>query len=178
MEEESQIYEFDLRNFFGGVDLDYNQKEMERLGIPAEIAEYLRKLNSSIVKLAREDKLDESANRVVLWNSNGEWNPNLDPKIRERLESLSKQEELSGSEGLKQEVEKLVEMGYRKFSNVGVPQGAATSCTLSLINLREIFERLRGLVMYADDGLYFPRGETEDVSCPEAGVKQAYDKSG
>lgn len=32
--------------------------------------------------------------------------------------------------------------------------------------------------MYADDGLYFPEGEAEDVSIPEAGVKQAYDKSG
>lgn len=83
----AQIYEFDLRNFFGGVDLAYNQKEMERLGIPSEIAEYLRKINESIVKLAKEDKIDESQNRLILWNSNGDWNPNLDPEVRKEAEN-------------------------------------------------------------------------------------------
>lgn len=47
----SNIYEFDLSNFFGNVDLRYNCARMKGIGVPEEMADYLYKLNQSIVGL-------------------------------------------------------------------------------------------------------------------------------
>jgi hypothetical protein len=45
------IYEFDLSNFFGNIDLGYNKKALVEMGIPEDIAGYLYRVNQSIVRL-------------------------------------------------------------------------------------------------------------------------------
>jgi hypothetical protein len=75
-------------------------------------------------------------------------------------------------------VEELTKEGYALKKERGVPQGSPTSCSLSVLNLRELFGRLRGLQMYADDGIFFPEGgDLEEISVPAAGVQLAPEKS-
>jgi hypothetical protein len=61
----------------------------------------------------------------------------------------------------------------------GVPQGASTSCGLSILNLDKLFDRHKSLLMYADDGIIFPESEEEVelLDVEEAGVVKAEHKS-
>ena len=171
--------EFDLRGFFDNVDLKTNKERLKECRVPEEIANNLYLINRSIVRLkslkVSEDLMDESANRKVIFNTTGEANPNL---------SKYQQKVLNGgiSEERTELILELKELGYATNKEIGVPQGAPTSCGLSLLNLIGLFDRLRKLVMYADDGVYFPE-DTEkvtegEVGEPEAGVYEASEKSG
>jgi hypothetical protein len=75
----------------------------------------------------------------------------------------------------------LIEKGFSEYAEIGVPQGAATSCGLSTLNLKELFKRFEdGLSMYADDGTLASDSEnpkTPDLTIKEAGVAQNYEKS-
>jgi len=168
------IKDFDIKGFFDNVDLNYNRKRMQEIGIPEEISEYLYRLNKSIVKLNRpenKDELDESRDRKVIWNSDGGVNPNLSKREKKILEEAPESEK----------AELIVELkarGYKEEIEKGVPQGAATSCGLSTLNLNSLFERMRKLTMYADDGLSFPKGGIEvKATDREAGIEEADNKS-
>lgn len=162
---EKNVYEFDLTGFFDHVDIQYNYKTLKKQGVPEEIAVYLKTLNQSIVKLASEDLMDESGHRKVIYNSDGSKNPNLG-KIdltRDCVKHLIENE------------------GYELYRSKGVPQGAPTSCGLSTYNLLDLFKKWYGrLVMYADDGLAFPKLSLESpkLDVPEAGVLVQHSKSG
>lgn len=146
------------------MDLRYNEEKLKALGIPPEVAAYLRALNESLVKIKGEALLDESANVKVLENSDGTPNPNHGSLFSE--------------EGARWLVEK---EGWSRRKKSGVPQGAATSCSLSTVSLRELFEeRFPGrLTMYADDGVCFPENgkEDPDLSIPAGGILKSEEKS-
>lgn len=69
--------------------------------------------------------------------------------------------------------------GFGMRQEKGIPQGAATSCGLSLLNVSELFERHEKLVMYADDGIQFPlhEDEVDQLDVEGAGVIKANHKS-
>lgn len=171
---EDNIYEFDLRNFFGSVNLEYNERMQKEAGIPERIRKYLHQMTKSIVQLdhcmSTGDHLDESYNREIVWNAGGNPNPNLPLEVQEALKKEETREETE---------EELLGKGYKRYQDSGVPQGVSTSCGLSILNLKGLFERLRRLLMYADDGLEFPdkgRG-TGVIGKDGSGVEKAEDKS-
>lgn len=86
-----------------------------------------------MVKLTTMDEIDEKDHRMVVFDSDGSINRNLPKELKVRLETLMGKEK----EDL---VNQLVEEGYSLQKDVGVPQGAATSCSLSILNVRELFE--------------------------------------
>lgn len=165
LNKENNAYEFDLEQFFPNVSLEYLKNRMMEIGIPAEISEYLTTLNRSLVKLKKEDLLLEP-HRMVLFDSDGSINENLPRNVKLILRA---------SESL----DSLLEKGYVQKADVGVPQGAATSCALSTLNLKELFIRHPNLSMYADDGIDFPANSlnTPGLTVKEAGVLQAPKKS-
>jgi hypothetical protein len=79
-----------LKGFFDNVDLKYLEQELCQIGIPEKMVRHVGDLNKSIVRLKEEDKLDESAHRMVIFNSNGSLNPNLPEKVKKELEKLSR----------------------------------------------------------------------------------------
>lgn len=165
------IYEFDLKGFFDEVDLDFLYKTMVKdLRVPRREAVFFRKLNRSLVKLAKdpsEDKLPER-DRSVRYTDQGLPNPSasgLPPARLVRLDLASalgdpdflgtfglnpaRGDERStplqrGDEVLETELNGLRQPTSRSLSQgmkkKGVPQGAATSCGLSTISLSHITE--------------------------------------
>jgi hypothetical protein len=47
------------------------------------------------------------------------------------------------------------------MKEIGVPQGAPTSCSLATLSLRDL-ERDKKVLLYADDIIYFPENSQED----------------
>lgn len=172
---EENIYEFDLSKFFDKVDLNYNKKVLDKMGIPQNVQDFLQKLNQSIVKLTDEDLLDETINRNVIFNSDNTLNPNLPNALKNQLKKTDPEEAKKSTI-----IQNLLKSGYSLYKNIGVPQGAATSCSLSILNLKEMFNSLKGLVMYADDGLVFPENSNQEPNLNnlEAGIYQNQSKSG
>lgn len=169
------IWEFDINSFFPSVDLIYNRERMVEIGIPDHVADYLYTLNKSIVKLPwseKEDQLDESDSRMVLFNSDWSINENLPKKVARSLEGQNlnpKDSEI---------VKGYLAKGYELQKEIGVPQGAGTSCGLATLNLKGVFEKVQGLIMYSDDGLTMNSiPERPDINIPEAGVVQNDSKS-
>jgi hypothetical protein len=164
------IYEFDLKGFFDNVDLKYNKKVLVEEGFPEEIADYLYRMNRSIVTLGPEssDEMDESQSRKVIYNSDGTLNKNMPQAVQKSILKDEKMIELYNLEG------------YSLYKEKGVPQGAPTSCGLSIANLKDLFEKNEGkLLMYADDGLHLsdePGGLIP--SNEETGVELSVEKSG
>lgn len=175
LDKESNIYEFDLSKFFDKVNLDYNKGELASRHFPTNVQEFLLKMNQSIVTLTSEDLLDESDNRKIILNSDNSLNPNLPASVKKELGNLD-------LEDIKKAAltQTLLSEGYSLHKKVGVPQGAATSCSLSILNLTHLFTKFPGIVMYADDGLVFPKSCTiePNLDNPEAGIYQNQSKSG
>lgn len=71
------IFEFDLKGFFDNVKLNYNRIALMAKGVPEGIASYFEVLNQSIITLTKEDVLDETANRKIVFNSDGSLSQNL-----------------------------------------------------------------------------------------------------
>ena len=80
----------------------------KELGVPKAVASYLIRLNRSITKLEKVDKLPEQHDRQVLLNTSGRPNPNLPKDIqkliveilemqpKDSLDSFLKSDELKG----------------------------------------------------------------------------------
>jgi hypothetical protein len=157
------IYEFDLSGFFDNVDLGFISKALsERYSAPVCEVEFFEKMNKSIVKLCSEDALPEPDRKSFLLPSYRHGPNHVSsfkyfgtpgPMALAELERM----------GMKLQVE--VDDISDAFKKVGVPQGAATSCSLSTIAIHEVtdsgaIERKLspnggGIVMYADDGVIF-----------------------
>jgi hypothetical protein len=178
----SNIYEFDLSNFFGNVDLRYNCARMKGIGVPEEMADYLYKLNQSIVGLrgcgwGGEDKVDETIHRRIVWNTDGSPNPNLALDTRRKLCACV---HCGSDPGLRvMEEKRLLDQGFAFKQEKGVPQGASTSCGLSILNLGNLFSWNPGMIMYADDGLVFPNSADDNIrlTYERAGIVKAEHKS-
>lgn len=171
LESSQNIYEFDLTGFFPSVDLEYNRNRLLELGVPASIANHFLALNKSLVKLTDDDKMDESDTRMVIFNTDMTLNENLSKDMLQDLEGVKDLED--------QAIKKYLDQGYKLQTVKGVPQGAATSCGLSTLNLDQLYKNNPGLIMYADDGLAFPSSvEEPPLSCEAAGVTQNHEKSG
>lgn len=155
--------------------MDYNKGELASRHFPTNVQEFLLKMNQSIVTLTSEDLLDESDNRKIILNSDNSLNPNLPASVKKELGNLD-------LEDIKKAAltQTLLSEGYSLHKKVGVPQGAATSCSLSILNLTHLFTKFPGIVMYADDGLVFPKSCTiePNLDNPEAGIYQNQSKSG
>jgi len=68
------------------------------------------------------------------------------------------------------------------MKEVGVPQGAPTSCSIATLTLRPLEKEQEGrLVIYADDIVYFPKNSKENpietLENPEMGIKVNAKKS-
>lgn len=182
--EEPNIYEFDLTNFFPSVILKENARILEEeLGVPHWVCQRILKLNQSITKLTQSDKLDESGDRHVFLTSNNLPNPNLNAELKaqisSRLNTLSEKD--LDKVDFEELLSDLLPAGWEIHRSRGVPQGAATSCGVSTVNLHYVWKRLgRSLVMYADDGLVFPSSPSDikKLSDPSRGIEVNESKSG
>ena len=154
------------------------------IGVPLGIAEYLTKLNQSIVKLKssdeRDDLVDETNDRMVLLNPDGTLNPNLPDEVKMLFVNMDLAELKEDTLEETSSIGQLIGKGYSLVKRIGIAQGGAISCGISTLNLKELYARYPHLEMYADDGLYFPKkaGETPNLEVPLAGVSQALEKSG
>lgn len=144
------------------------------MNYPESEIDFLMKLNSSIVNLPDQTRIQET--RVdVLGNLSGD-------KDRAMRSMVS-------DEGIPPSILVMLKEGgsfaYAGDWNlevvtevpdkvIGVPQGAPTSCSVATLCLRDIETRLKS-VLYADDGVYSPEtssdSEIEKVEDPEKGVK-------
>jgi hypothetical protein len=182
--ESPYIYEFDLKGFFDSVSLEYITKLLTKVfNLPRKEAAFFRKLNRSIVRLCAVDKIDEP-DRALKYTANLQPNPNLKRApvgLDPNWDGVIPPElDLSGRNRRPAvlEVDGFELVGASKpglgWKENGVPQGAATSCSLSTIALDsvtspdELSRSLGGasglsVVMYADDGIIFAQNE-EDVN--------------
>jgi len=130
------------------------------MGIPEGISEYVYKMQRSIVELEEKDEVDESQHRKVIFDTDGTINQNLTQEEKDDLTVITEEK-----------ISKYISKGYTKFREKGVPQGAATSCGLSTINLEGVVSRNENIILYADDGLVFPTSpEVPMIEDQEAGV--------
>jgi len=166
------IYEFDLKGFFDNVDLFKINRELKNeYNLPPFAVDFFRQLNRSIVVLRDVDLLPEPDRQWVTGN------PNSDPR-REYYERIWAEK---------------FQTGYHlKHKRNGVPQGAATSCSLSTLGISHMTESDRlislsgvldgSVTMYADDGLIFlSREEDLDLILRQfslSGVSVNAEKSG
>lgn len=74
------IWEYDLKNFFGEINLEYIYNYMVDKGVPKRIAAELRKINRSLTALTSEDRAPEPERRL-LYTADLEPNPNYSSKI-------------------------------------------------------------------------------------------------
>lgn len=181
--EEENIYEFDLTSFFPSVNLEANEQILsEELGFPKEIAGYLRRINQTITVLTKEDEIEEDNDRKVLLTTEGKPNPNFPKKNQDNLNKILerlKERDLTWllSSNL---LQRSLPTGWSVYKEIGVPQGAATSCGLATVNLHYLWRELGDtLLMYADDGLVFPKkAERPSLRDDPRGINENEEKSG
>lgn len=150
------------------------------MGVPENIAKYMKRLNQSIVKLRTDgDLVDESSDRLVLLNPDGSVNPNLPYELKHHLESMDIGNRDLNSATSQDFISELISQGFELVKSRGIAQGGATSCGISTLNLKQLFERFPTLSMYADDGVLFAEDANKipDLSVPSAGVHQSMEKS-
>ena len=132
---EKNIYEFDLKGFFPNVDIsEIGNLLVSELKVPKRVADYLTSINRSVTNLQKEDLLDESNDRKVLLTPSGKANPNLPTELKAKVERVLEERGCS-----KEHLSYLLpDDGWTLYREVGVPQGAGTSCCLSTISLIRI----------------------------------------
>jgi len=164
------IYEFDMKGFFDNVDLVLIRKILERqYGISPKFLKLFKNINRFIVLLCETDLIEERDRWQPTFDGSFRYNKNFGITKKTWLE---KQLEEGGND--------LPEYLYR---NKGVPQGAATSCSLSTLclehvtnvsdlKIRKNYPWISGMscdlealpsktIMYADDGLIFCNNKKE-----------------
>lgn len=183
------IYEFDLRGFFDNVNIRWLSERLKGDSeTPISMVEWFAKLNRSIPKLLSEDPIPEP-DRSVLHTADWGWNPNAPRK--ENDNPLYNAPPFWDGTKYIDDLEWEYPKGISNVKEKGVPQGAATSCGLSVLALSHItdpgslgnstgFEA--NIVMYADDGIIFLNRE-QDLDpilnqFEKAGVTVNEEKSG
>lgn len=175
------IYEWDFKSFFDKIYIRDISRELEKFKIPNHWIYFLENVNSTPIKLANEDLIDETANRRHTHLLNWAYKRWGKKKIEERkYKEPDWMQDIR--DGMGPEMFKEWSKGYRPFNTgnllwpidpvagrwytagfIGVPQGAATSPTLS-----NTFGRLwvnHGkktdvkIIIYADDSVGFSDNE-------------------
>jgi len=132
------IYEFDLKNFFGSLKLGEVQNVLYgRYHFPPSEFKFIKQLNLNQPKLPREQRLDESKARLYSLEQ-GKTLP------RDKLFNLLYNSLDSDTE----------------YKMEGVPQGSPLSPILSILMLEHTLLINPNTVMYADDGIVFGSGLT------------------
>lgn len=81
--------------------------------------------------------MDETIHRRIVWNTDGSPNPNLALDTRRKLCACV---HCGSDPGLRvMEEKRLLDQGFAFKQEKGVPQGASTSCGLSILNLGNLF---------------------------------------
>jgi len=136
------IYEFDLKNFFDSVNLDYISKILKKKGIPENIIDRIYFLNTSQVMVKSQRNLNEFENFMKTLLRKGD------------SETVIKSPRPIG-------------FAYRVK---GVPQGSPMSPVLATMALENsILDRGMKTLMYADDGLYYGNID-QPVITPNSGI--------
>lgn len=145
------IYEFDLKGFFDNVPHELiNFKLKNTYQMPAFWLELIDSLNKSIVKLSSVDVISEADN-IPFLDGLGIVNTNWVNNYR----NLST---LDGKTIFNKRDKSKVSYKATLFKEKGIPQGAATSPTLSTLCLEDVLLKNHPnscITMYADDGLIF-----------------------
>lgn len=157
------IFEADFKGFFDNVKHSAIKEELKLMGFPHLGIRFLIRLNKALVELDPEQEdLIKEPTRNILFHVDGDINEDSD--IREELESLIAYEDGENFEytlwtpeyfGASVLTGTSADEYRRANKEEGVPQGAATSCSLSTLVLRYL-ERTQDLILYADDILLFP----------------------
>lgn len=141
------IYEFDLKGFFDSINLDYIAMQMTKDLVPHNIVKLFYYINTCACTVKPPYRLNEFEHMMKALIHKGSYDE--------------------------------VVMHPRPISYMyrvrGVPQGAPTSPTLSLLALHEsIFDRPGiNTVMYADDGLYHGDLSNTPLITPNSGTVSA-----
>lgn len=162
------IYEYDLKNFFGDVNVHSISEQLTKWQIPAEIVNFLESINLSNVKLPKEQKLDEErvkARTEIFEKINAciEVPFHLLKPIIEEI-GIEKLNEIAQDYGCTSYQESIqmhwalsptpVNLG---ILNKGIAQGAPTSPFCATAALVGFFEKLKSkgyhLIAYADDAI-------------------------
>lgn len=155
------IFEADFKGFFNNVTHEGLHKVLhEELGFPISEADWIKELNRSIPKLTNEDKIPEP-DRFVVENSGGAMNVqkqgdqfSIGSRPRGFKRKYAEDEmDVWKAMGLKAPPASWYKSKQKK--EVGVPQGAPTSCSLATLALRSL-ESKYDVIIYADDIIYFP----------------------
>jgi hypothetical protein len=188
---EPNIYEFDLKQFFPSVEIQYVSKMLEWMRTPKRWVVYIENLNKSKPKLMRskeEDPVDESRTREALdlekgiLNRDQLWYQPVRLFIKDNGIELWRElvTQDTGGWSLHHEYE-MVQLqwallssfkGNQTFHSVlqGLPQGGGISPTLSVQNLYPLFRDEENVVMYADDGIIFGHPKFNSPEYQEAGI--------
>jgi len=181
------IYEFDLSGFFDSVSLESISDALWwTYRYPSSVVKFFEKLNQSIVRPAAVDELPE-VDRAALFNTSGSVSPMADPSavdwyygslgqnmspfmtaswILPRITGVGSTE-VPADGRIPKNLMYVDPSGLYVVAkkSCGVPQGAATSCSLSTIAIhgvtdsgaveKKVTPNMGGIVMYADDGVIF-----------------------
>jgi len=141
------IYEFDLKGFFDSINLDYIAMQMTKDLIPHNIVKLFYYINTCACTIKAPYRINEFEHMMKALIHKGKYD-----------EVVNHPRPLSYM--------------YRVR---GVPQGAPTSPTLSLLGLHDSILDRPGIntIMYADDGLYYGDLSNTPLITPNSGIVSA-----
>jgi hypothetical protein len=141
------IYEFDLKGFFDSINLDYISDQMIKDGIPHNIVKLFYYINTCACTVKPPYKLNEFEHMMKALIHKGSYE-----------EVITHPRPLSYMYRIR-----------------GVPQGAPTSPSTSLLGLHNSILDRPGIntVMYADDGLYYGDLGNTPLITPNTGIVSA-----
>lgn len=189
------IYEFDLKQFFPNVEIQYITRKLQSTGMPKHWYEYFENLNKSKPQLQQVDKVDETDIREAqdlergVINRNQQWYQPVQEYINangiEHWEMLVRGDTGGCSihheyEFVKLQAAILSSIQPVQFHSVtkGLPQGGGISPTLSVQALDELFRLNPTAVMYADDGIIFDEPNLTSNTLKISGITIHPEKSG
>jgi len=134
------IYEYDFKNFFGEIKLEYVDNFFMELSMPDHLIRMFNRMNRSLPKLTSEDLIDESKTRRLMDVMN------MVVPLRGHPNSIP----------------------LHPQNAAGMPQGAPTSPFISILVLDRVLKmnsviRQLKYIGYADDGLFMSNIPIESI---------------
>jgi len=185
------IYECDLEQFFPTVHVNRISEILFSMGLPKDLVYRLENWNRCNPILPKDRKLNEDRyemseqDKIDIRNGYFRWESKLYDGIRDFVNANGWELlwESTGSTNVFEIVQEqwaLLDM-YRpaKVNNQfdGIPQGLATSPSLSILTLKEFLSQVPS-VSYADDPIFYSNQEFNIKDEPEHGIVLNKSKSG